>query len=548
VNNQRPGKRPVVRVFWTSSPPKDYRKRLAYALALSLSIHVLILSMQFGAFGLGLPGLAMPWEVRRMQASELNVRLVEAPRPPPPAPAAEPLRLALTPQLSLETPPKPAKPPRAEGSFEVQVAQAKPPPPLSEPVRAARKPAPAAKARARDRKIRPKPQPQILAQTDPQEETFNVPPPRRAEPERQRAPERAAKKQTEAPRPEVQAAAEEAARKQAAEAARLEAEQAARRQAAEEEAARLMAEEAARQRALALQKELETAKQAQARRLEVQKQEEAQRLALELEARALAEEAARQEAGKLALQRALELEKEQEAKKEEEARRLALEAEALKRAEDAAREQAIARQKELEAQRLAKEAAERAKEAAERKRAEAEAAAGRERDRLAAQKAPAPAPGALSGKDLAAKALEQLRTPGAARDDVLRPPSPPLRAESPRRRSLFGVERDVGLRMYVESWRWKIERNGALNYRPSAGFSARDNPVVTVSIRSDGSLEDVAIHRSSGVWELDEAVRRIARLNAPYSAFPPALASRYDVIEIRRVWSFDTTLRIMDEM
>ena len=99
--------------------------------------------------------------------------------------------------------------------------------------------------------------------------------------------------------------------------------------------------------------------------------------------------------------------------------------------------------------------------------------------------------------------------------------------ENPRRRSLFGVERDVSLRMYVESWRWKVERNGALNYRPSASARASDNPVVTVSIRSDGSLEDVMISRSSGVRELDEAVRRIARLQAPYSAFPPDLARQY---------------------
>ncbi len=69
-----------------------------------------------------------------------------------------------------------------------------------------------------------------------------------------------------------------------------------------------------------------------------------------------------------------------------------------------------------------------------------------------------------------------------------------------------------------------------------------------MAIRSDGSLEDVFIHRSSGVRELDEAMRRIARVNAPYSAFPPALARQYDVIEIRRVWYFEDTLRIMEEM
>jgi TonB family protein len=102
--------------------------------------------------------------------------------------------------------------------------------------------------------------------------------------------------------------------------------------------------------------------------------------------------------------------------------------------------------------------------------------------------------------------------------------------------------------MYVESWRWKVERNGTMNYRQSASWRSHENPVVTVSIRSDGTLEDVWIHRSSGVRELDEAVLRIARLQSPYSAFPPALARQYDVIEIRRVWSFEHTLRILEEM
>jgi outer membrane biosynthesis protein TonB len=71
--------------------------------------------------------------------------------------------------------------------------------------------------------------------------------------------------------------------------------------------------------------------------------------------------------------------------------------------------------------------------------------------------------------------------------------------------------------------------------------------LVTVAIRSDGSLEDVHIHRSSG-RELDGAVRRIAMLHAPYSAFPPELARQFDVIEIRRVWLFEDTLRLREEM
>jgi outer membrane biosynthesis protein TonB len=109
------------------------------------------------------------------------------------------------------------------------------------------------------------------------------------------------------------------------------------------------------------------------------------------------------------------------------------------------------------------------------------------------------------------------------------------------------VERDIIVRLYVESWRAKIERNGTLNYRSSAGAGKVEHPLVTVAIRSDGSLEDIHIHRSSG-RELDGAVRRIAMLHAPYSAFPPELARQFDVIEIRRVWLFEDTLRLREEM
>ena len=402
-----------------------------------------------------MPGLALPWGERRIQASDLTVRLVDAPREPAPALAAAPVPLAVAPYVA----------PRAQ-------------PPVPQ------RKAPARKARA-------EPRPQILAQKDSQEETFNVPPPKPAEAVQPRAPS-IAEKMPEEPLPAVQAT--EQPGRQAEDAARQSAEEDARRE-----------RELARQRALALQKEQEAKKLEEARKRE---------------------EATIQD----------------EMKKQEEARGLALAVEALKRAEDAARQQAIARQKELEAKRQAEEAAARAKEAAERQRAEAEAAAQRDRLATAPGPAPAPAPGAPSGSELAAKALEQIRRSPLRADSSL----PPAAAEKPRRRSIFGTERDVPLRMYVESWRSKIEGNGALNYRASASQRAQQNPIATVSIRSDGSLESVSLNQSSGVRELDQAVLNIARLYAPYSKFPPALASQYDVLEIRREWSFDNTLRLLD--
>ncbi len=76
----------------------------------------------------------------------------------------------------------------------------------------------------------------------------------------------------------------------------------------------------------------------------------------------------------------------------------------------------------------------------------------------------------------------------------------------------------------------------------------RVDPLVSVALRSDGSVEDVTIVRSSGNVDTDNAVRRIIRLNARYSAFPPNIAEKYDVIEVRRIWSFAETLKLLEEL
>jgi TonB family protein len=156
-------------------------------------------------------------------------------------------------------------------------------------------------------------------------------------------------------------------------------------------------------------------------------------------------------------------------------------------------------------------------------------------------------PQSLLSSDLANRSREQAR--GL---DLLRGTPPLPRAdteERPRRRSVLGsAEKDIQLRMYIDSWKQKIERNGNLNFSQTSRDKARGDPVVTVAIRSDGSVEDITIHRSSGRADLDQAVRNIVRINARYAAFPPNIAAQYDVIEVRRVWNFDDGLRILEEL
>ena len=70
------------------------------------------------------------------------------------------------------------------------------------------------------------------------------------------------------------------------------------------------------------------------------------------------------------------------------------------------------------------------------------------------------------------------------------------------------------------------------------------DPMVTVAIRSDGSVESVTFVVSSGVPAIDEAIRLIVDSQKPYEAFPPGLAREYDVLEIRRTWYFDIAIRL----
>lgn len=111
--------------------------------------------------------------------------------------------------------------------------------------------------------------------------------------------------------------------------------------------------------------------------------------------------------------------------------------------------------------------------------------------------------------------------------------------QRPRRRFIGARTQEYRFAAYIEDWRAKVERVGEFNY-PQA---ARDQKiygslVVTVSIKSDGSLERVEVNRSSGQRILDAAALRIVQLAAPYAPFPADIAKDTDIIHITRTWIF----------
>ncbi|PKO33364.1 MAG: hypothetical protein CVU34_13890 [Betaproteobacteria bacterium HGW-Betaproteobacteria-7] len=118
-------------------------------------------------------------------------------------------------------------------------------------------------------------------------------------------------------------------------------------------------------------------------------------------------------------------------------------------------------------------------------------------------------------------------------------------ASSFRRARLFGrTDPNAQLVLYAEAWTRKIHFNTPFDTVRELVKQPHTQPIVTVAIRRDGSVESVTIVRSSGLPALDDAIRRIVHSQTPYLPFQPALAREFDVIEIRRTWHFDSAIRL----
>lgn len=114
-------------------------------------------------------------------------------------------------------------------------------------------------------------------------------------------------------------------------------------------------------------------------------------------------------------------------------------------------------------------------------------------------------------------------------------------AKRPRKKFIGARAREYRFAQYVEDWRLKIERIGTLNYPEAARGKLYGSLLLSVSIRSDGSVASVEVTRSSGHKVLDDAAKRIVNMSAPYAPFPPDISKDTDIIEIVRTWTFTNT-------
>jgi protein TonB len=114
-------------------------------------------------------------------------------------------------------------------------------------------------------------------------------------------------------------------------------------------------------------------------------------------------------------------------------------------------------------------------------------------------------------------------------------------AKRPRQKWISARTREHRYAAYMEAWRAKVERVGNLNYPDEARRrNLSGDLLLDVAIRTDGSVVEISVRRSSGHKVLDDAAARIVRLAAPFAPFPKSIKEETDILHVQRTWRFLT--------
>ena len=148
----------------------------------------------------------------------------------------------------------------------------------------------------------------------------------------------------------------------------------------------------------------------------------------------------------------------------------------------------------------------------------------------------------LSGDDLVQKSLEIARLEAQINKNH------DAYQKLPRRKFVGARTQEFRFAQYIEDWRVKVERIGNLNYPEQARRQQLYGKLqLSVSIKADGSVENVEVSRSSGHRILDAAAERIVKLGAPYAPLPPDITKDTDILTIIRTWTFTSSDRLEGE-
>jgi protein TonB len=146
-----------------------------------------------------------------------------------------------------------------------------------------------------------------------------------------------------------------------------------------------------------------------------------------------------------------------------------------------------------------------------------------------------------SGRDLADLALAAMRLQAQIDKQVEE------YQKRPRKKFIGANAAEYRFAQYEEEWRAKVERWGTVNYPPEARGKIYGNLRLTVTLRPDGSVDNIELDRSSGLKILDAAAFKIVKMAAPFAAFPPAIRRDTDLLVITRTWFFSQGDKIWTE-
>lgn len=143
------------------------------------------------------------------------------------------------------------------------------------------------------------------------------------------------------------------------------------------------------------------------------------------------------------------------------------------------------------------------------------------------------APELPTSNELMQKTLEAMRLEAQIAKDM------DAYQKRPKRRFVGARAEEYRFARYVEDWRLKVEDVGNRNY-PEAARKGKlyGSVVLTVSIRADGTLENVEVSEGSGKRILDAAAVKIVEMARPFAAFPPEIKRDTDILSITRTFSF----------
>jgi protein TonB len=120
--------------------------------------------------------------------------------------------------------------------------------------------------------------------------------------------------------------------------------------------------------------------------------------------------------------------------------------------------------------------------------------------------------------------------------------------QRPKRKFINARTQEYKYATYMDAWRAKVERIGNLNYPEQARRQRlAGSLMLDVALNADGSINAVAVRRSSGHKLLDDAAVRIVELAAPFPAFPPDIRHDTDILHIVRTWKFNEQLLTSSE-